>query len=94
MNIQLLADLRQRTHERDQLANVLATRPPAAQGEITADELLRRLKYVVNRARHGDWGGPICSLCESRYKNDSSLQKHLKRDHLDDLRTLPPEYFA
>jgi ribosomal protein S27E len=100
MNAQLVTDLRQRTHERDQFANLLAQMPPRPQGEITEEELLRRIRYVMNRAKIAEavegrgYGRLVCMFCEGLYRTRASLQAHLKRDHLDSLRTLAPEFFA
>jgi hypothetical protein len=56
-------------------------------------ELEKRLRYLVNRARHTDYGKVICPFCEGVSASDSTLKIHLKRNHRQEAASAPADFF-
>jgi hypothetical protein len=89
----LLVDLRGAKHENDLLREKMATmRGPAV--EVDEAELKRRMKFIVNhRAREVNFGRRACPICESVH-GGSGLLCHLRKNHVDEIRAMPAEYFV
>jgi hypothetical protein len=93
LQVQMLAEIRQDKNEIDRLKNTLARMPQLPVMPMTEAEVLRRVKFIANRARRTGVGRPICRFCESHSATDTGLTKHLKRNHLREVIDLPAAFF-
>jgi uncharacterized Zn finger protein (UPF0148 family) len=90
---ELLAKLRQAEHDNERLKNALARVPRSSAPPVSDEELERRLRHLVNRARHTEYGKVVCRFCEMTSARDSTLKIHLKQKHSQEVAEMPPEFF-
>jgi hypothetical protein len=93
LQVEMVAEIRQLKHDADQLRNTLGRMPHAPEGPISDEELERRIKYLVNRAKTTAYGRLACRFCESVSKHGPGLKRHLKRLHRDEIAAISSEYF-
>ena len=92
MNVELLTELTQRTHELRMAQNEIARLPHPAESPIGEAELKRRIELSASRAMRLERGRPICIYCGRTFKG-SGFRVHLRREHSETISNMPAVCF-
>jgi len=86
-------ELAQAGHDREMAVSALARVPAellAVESGIDQDELEKRVRFIAAAA---DERRKCCQFCGVRLKNETQQRRHLRRNHLEQIRKLPASQF-